>query len=276
MSEELQIAYVELTGPASGAETGGAVSVNGVAISAGEINLESANYEGGTIPERQHQAALALVMRELLRQRAVECDLLDATGAPDDSVIDELLERELDLPQPDEVACRRYFEQNRARFRGEDRAELRHILLPAHPDDPEERGQVCRRAEALIGSLRNGSGDFAELAREHSVCPSRAQGGALGWIGRGQTVPEFESTVLRLPVGLAGKPLESRFGWHVVDVLDRQTGVPLPFSQVQGDIARYLAEETRSRAIRQYLQLLVGRAEIEGLDLAGAASPLVR
>ncbi|MCB1676732.1 MAG: peptidylprolyl isomerase [Halioglobus sp.] len=276
MSEELQIAYVELTGPASGAETGGAVSVNGVAISAGEINLESANYEGGTIPERQHQAALALVMRELLRQRALECDLLNTTGEPDDSVVDELLERELDLPQPDENACRRYFEQNRARFRGEDRAELRHILLPAHPDDPEERGRVCQRAQDLIASLQNGSGDFAELAREHSVCPSRAQGGALGWIGRGQTVPEFESTVLRLPVGLAGKPLESRYGWHVVDVLDRQTGTPLPFSQVRGDIARYLAQETRSRAIRQYLQLLVGRAEIEGIDLDGATSPLVR
>ena len=253
-----------------------AVSVNGVMISAAAINLESANYEGGSIPQRQHQAALALVVRELLRQRAVAHGLLAEAVEPDDNVIDELLERELDLPQPDGAACRRYFERNRGRFRSEDRAELRHILLPAHPEDLEQREQVRHEAEVMIQRLQAGNGDFAELARQHSACPSRAQGGMLGWIGRGQTVPEFDSRVLRLPVGLAGRPIESRYGWHLVEVLAQQVGAALAFGQVRDDIARYLAEQVRDRATRQYLQLLIGEAEIDGLDLAAASTLLLR
>lgn len=253
-----------------------AVSVNGVMISAAAINRESANYEGGSILQRQHQAALALVVRELLRQRAMAHGLLAEAVEPDDNVIDELLERELDLPRPDEAACRRYFEQNRGRFRSADRAELRHILLPAHPEDLEQREQVRHEAEVMIERLQTGSGDFAELARQHSACPSRTQGGMLGWIGRGQTVPEFESRVLRLPVGLAGRPIESRYGWHLVEVLAQQVGAALAFDQVRDDIARYLAEQVRDRATRQYLQLLIGEADISGIDLDGASTPLVR
>ncbi len=253
-----------------------AVSVNGVALSARDINLESANYDGGSITDRQHQAAVALVIRELLRQRATELGLLAADADLDDATIDRLLDQEIDIPEPDERACRRYFEQNRARFRGEDRAELRHILLPAHPDDLDQRDQVRQQAEALIAQLQSEPKLFANLALQHSACPSREQGGALGWIGRGQTVPEFEGPVLRLPAGLAERPVESRYGWHVVDVLDRQEGAALPFEAIHDAIARYLVETARSRATSQYLQVLAGEAKIEGLDLASGTTPLVQ
>jgi len=252
------------------------VTVNGVEISARAINIESANHGEGTIRERQHQAAVALVIHELLRQRAVALDLLAEGAELDDAVSDRLFDEEVDTPQPDEDACRRYFEQNRSRFRGEDRARLRHILLPAHPEDLEERERVRRTAETLMSRLKTDSGAFGELARQHSACPSREQDGDLGWIGRGQTVPELEDTVLSLAVGLAERPVESRYGWHVVEVLERHAGEPQPFEAVHQDIAEYLAESVQRRAMSQYLRILAGEADISGVELEAAESPLMQ
>lgn len=271
--EPAQVAGDGATAEESG---GGAVSVNGVEISARAINLESANHEQGTIIERQHAAAVALVIRELLRQRAIALGLLADGAELHDSVIDRLIDSEVDMPQPDEAACRRYYDQNRRRFRGEDRARLRHILLPAHPDDLEERERARRTAENLIERLKTGPGAFGELARQHSACPSREQDGDLGWVGPGQTVPEFENAVLAMPVGCAGRPVESRYGWHVVEVLEHLEGRPQPFEAVHRQIAAYLAESVHRRAMSQYLRVLAADADIRGIELDTASSPLMQ
>jgi peptidyl-prolyl cis-trans isomerase C len=252
------------------------ITVNGVEIEDAAINAESAHHAIGAIPERRHRAAVALAIRELLRQRAVELALLAPAAEFDDGVIDHLLEREVAVPAPDEAACRRYYVQNEEQFVQRREALLRHILLAAHPRDADERERARASAERLIERLRDTPDRFADLAAAHSACPSHAHGGQLGWIGRGQTVPEFEDTVLRLAVGLAARPLETRYGWHVVEVLDRRAGEIPPFEAVQTQIARQLAAESKQRAIHQYLQLLAGQAEVRNLDLTGAATPLVQ
>lgn len=253
-----------------------AITVNGVAISARAVNIESAHHEDGSIEERQYQAAVALVIRELLRQRAVALELLAEDAAVDDTVIDALLEREVNTPQPDAAACRRYFEQNPERFRAPDQVRLRHILLAAHPEDLEERDRVRQTAEDLIRQIQADPRDFIDLARRHSACPSREQGGELGWIGRGQTVPEFENTVLNLPPGCAARPLESRYGWHVVEVLERQAGQPWSFDAVREQIAGYLADTVQERAMSQYLRVLAGAADIVGVEMDTVESPLIQ
>lgn len=257
------------------------VSVNGVEISDAAINLESANYEGASIPERQHQAAVALVVRELLRQRAEQLgmplpDPPGEAGTAEDARIDALIEREVSTPEPDEAACRAYFENNRARFRTPDVIEARHILLAVPPDDLEGRDRARDLAEALIQTLGSDPDAFARLAREHSTCHSREQGGHLGQLSRGQTVPEFEDAVLRLPVGLAQRPIETRYGWHVVEVLHRAGAEPLPFESVRGRIAEYLEERSRRRALSQYLRILLADADVRGIDLEAAESPLLQ
>lgn len=252
------------------------ITVNGVEIPEPAINAESARHRGGALRERWHRAAVALAIRELLRQRAVELQLLAPQAEFDDPAVDRLLEREVAIPEPDEAACRRYYARNAEKFVLGQEAELRHILLAAHPASPAERERARAEAERLIARLHSAPEAFAELAAAHSACPSRAHGGRLGWIGRGQTVPEFEDTVLRLMPGLAERPLETRYGWHVVEVLDRRQGSQPPFEAVRHEIARYLRAESKQRAIHQYLQLLVGRADVRNLDLAGAATPLVQ
>ncbi len=256
------------------------VIINGVEISEQEINVESAHHREGSIAARRYHAAVALAIRELLRQRAVELGLLSPGAEVVDDTVDQLIEREVSVPTPEATVCRRYYSRNPERFRRDAEVDVRHILLAAHPADAEARERVRATAEDLIVALAQVPAPrtrlFSDLAARHSACPSSKDSGHLGWIGRDQTVPEFEDTVLRLPVGLAPRPLETRYGWHVVEVLDTRTGEVPPFSAVHELIARHLVAESKQRAIHQYLQLLAGRADVRNLDLAGVATPLVQ
>lgn len=253
------------------------VLVNDIEISDQEINIESAHHDG-SIVERQSRAAVSLAVRALLLDRAAELGLIatrdDASAA--DAMIDDLLERDVRVPVLDEDTCRRYFEANRASFRTPDQAEVRHILLAAAPDDAEARDRARQQGEALIEELQADGGRFALLAAKYSACPSRDQGGALGLIGRHQTVPEFESVVLRLPPGLSPRPLETRYGYHVVWIDARTIGKPQDYEQVRDTVADYLKEQGWRQAVSQYLQWLASRAKIKGVDLGDQTQTLLR
>lgn len=250
------------------------VMVNRVVVPEEQVRHEAAYVESGTIDEKHAEAARTLAVRELLRQRA------DAVGIETedrvDDAIEELLARELGVPEADEDACRRYFESNRERFRTPEEIELRHILLAAAPDDPDGRTRQRDAADELVAALHAEPGRFGELAGKHSDCPSADQGGHLGLVGRGQTVPELEQVVLRLPVGLAERPVETRYGFHVVEVLARAGGEPLDYADVRAMIADYLRERSWRRAVSQYIGQLAADAELEGVELEIPESPLVQ
>ncbi len=250
------------------------VTVNRVVIPQEQIQAESAQVDARGVDARREEAARQLVIRELLRQRAAEIGF-DAESDPD-AAMDALLEQEVPVSEPDEDACRRYFESNRERFGTPVTAEVRHILLAAAPDDVGARAQAEDRANELIAQLTDEPGRFAELAAAESQCPSASDGGHLGMIGRNQTVPEFEDVVLRLEPGLATRPVESRYGFHVVEVLSREGGEPLPYESVRHLIADYIRERAWRRAVSQYIGRLAADAEIMGVDLGVDDSPLVQ
>lgn len=250
------------------------VLVNRVVVPEEAVRHEAAYVESGSIDQKHAEAARTLAVRELLRQRADTVGIVTEDRV--DAAIDELLERELGVPEADEDACRRYFESNRERFRTPEEIELRHILLAAAPDDPAARASQRDRADTLVATLRAEPGRFGELAGRHSDCPSADQGGHLGVVGRGQTVPELEQVVLRLPPGLAERPVETRYGFHVLEVLGRAGGEPLAYEDVRAMIADYLRERSWRRAVSQYIGQLAADAELEGVELEVPDSPLVQ
>lgn len=89
------------------------------------------------------------------------------------------------------------------------KAKARHILVKTQ--------QAC---EDLKGQLGGGA-DFADLARKHSQCPSGKNGGDLGEFRPGQMVPEFDRVVFSCEVGKVQGPLQTKFGWHLVEVTSR-------------------------------------------------------
>ena len=89
------------------------------------------------------------------------------------------------------------------------RASARHILVATE--------ESCLNLKNDI----EGGADFAEIARQHSSCPSGQQGGNLGEFGPGQMVPEFDQVVFSAPVGELQGPVKTQFGFHLLEVTER-------------------------------------------------------
>ncbi len=250
------------------------ITVNHREIPDRAIDAEVQYHPAPSLAEARSEAALALVIRELLLQ---EAERLDVEGADEAEVLSNLLAREVRVPKADDAACRTYYERNRPLFTSPVLYEASHILLAVAPESTVARAEAHDRAAALIAQLCRHPERFAELARTHSQCESAAQGGALGQISAGETVPEFETFLAALEPGqLCPVPVPTRYGYHVLRLDARDAGKPLPFEAAREQIARFLEDAAWRTAVRQYLQILVGRAEIGGLTLAGAASPLVQ
>jgi peptidyl-prolyl cis-trans isomerase C len=252
------------------------ITVNGKVISEREVARETQYHPADNFEAARRQAAEALVIRELLLQRARRL-IADDANDQEETLIATLISREVRTPDADEETCRRFYRANPGRFRSPDLVQARHILFVAKPDEPEALAAARAKAQDVIDLLRQRPDRFAELAEELSACPSSKQGGSLGQLTRGSTVPEIETFLFELEPGqLCPVPVRSRYGFHVLQVQQRVDGKPLPFQSVQEKIASYLEERVWRQAVRQYIQVLIGAADITGIELEGASSPLVQ
>ncbi|ASJ73593.1 peptidylprolyl isomerase [Granulosicoccus antarcticus] len=227
---------------------------------------------------------------EMLRQTAMQEGLLPTDDpAPEAGVMSEaaseaiesLLDRELQAAEEaDESACRRYYEGHAAQFTRGERVNARHVLFAVVPG--VDVNQLRKRAEACLLDLRcETPGDetnrFASVAGSTSNCPSGAEGGHLGWLTADDCAPEFSREIFGKPeIGVLPRLVHSRFGLHVIEVLEREAGVLPEFEAVRSAVSLALERQRYATALRQYLQLLAGQCEIEGVDLAASSDPLVQ
>lgn len=212
---------------------------------------------------------------ELLRQEAARMGF--AAGTTGDA-IEALLEKVLVVPEPDVEACRRAFLAQPARYGRGERLHLRHVLFAV--TEGVDVNALRQRAEALLLELRCADPQqdaFAAAARRWSNCPSGAEGGDLGWVTRDDCADEFAREVFgQQTIGVLPRLIHSRFGFHVVDIRERDAGVQPEFEEVHRAVAARLRRQSWTRALRQYLQLLAAGATLEGVDLDAADSPLVQ
>jgi peptidyl-prolyl cis-trans isomerase C len=225
-----------------------------------------------------------VVSQETLRQRACtellrqEAARLDIAGSTTSQAIDALLDQAIDVPEPSAQACRRVFDANPARYALGERLRLRHVLFAVTAG--VDVNALRQRAEALLLELRCAdpeSDAFGTAATRWSNCPTGADGGDIGWVTRDDCAAEFAREVFaQQTVGILPRLVHSRFGFHVVEVCSRDAGVQPTFEAVQCAIAATLRQQTWANALRQYLQVLAGRARLAGVDLQAADSPLVQ
>lgn len=216
-------------------------------------------------------------VHELLRQRARALALLaaDSDEQETSAAIEQLLEREVNVPDPTPAECRRFYDAHPERYRSGELAHVRHILFQITPGAPVSTIRAV--AEAMLQELRAQPALFEARARTHSNCPSGGQGGQLGQLTRGASVPEFEQAIFAdQVVGVLPNLVKTRFGFHIVKIDQRLAGELLPFEIVAERVARELRAAAERKALSQYVCVLVGQAEVEGVTLAAAASPLVQ
>ena len=194
--------------------------------------------------------------------------------------IESLLEQSLAVPEPSDEACRRHFAAHSAHYRSGERVRVRHILFAVTPG--VDVAALRQRAEATLLDVRCHDGrhaqdNFAKAAAGLSNCPSGAEGGCLGWLATQDCAPEFAKEIFgHTEVGVLPRLVHSRFGLHVVEVLEREPGQEQPFEAVRGAVLASLRQQTYVTALRQYLQLLASQASIVGIDIETAETPLVQ
>lgn len=231
------------------------IQVGNDTITAEAIARELQYHPAAQMDDAWEAAATSLVVKTLLEQRAAQ---LGIEAASEEERTALLLERELQVPEPTEAQCLHYFQSNPQRFHTPVLLAVSHILLPAAPEDVQQRDQQRILATQLLRQLQVDPDSFVALAQQYSACPSSGQGGSLGQLSKGQTVAEFERQVWRLPVGLALQPVETRFGFHLVRVDQRVEGEPLEYAHVATRIRQYLHEQVTRKALSQYVQILGG------------------
>ena len=131
-----------------------------------------------------------------------------------------------------------YYESNKAQFVSEESVNASHILV-----DTEEK--ACE----LLAKINAGEISFEDAAREHSSCPSKANGGNLGDFGKGQMVPEFDSAVFAMEVGeVSSAPVKTQFGYHLIKLNSKNAPETMPYEQIAEEIKHALLTEKRRAA----------------------------
>lgn len=231
---------------------------------------------------------------ELLRQHAVAQGLLAPSAsagagalAPELSdedrlVLESMVDTEVTSPDPDDMECERYHQAHASQFTVGQALHVRHILFAVTPGINVQALAVhAERALLELTHKDTSPNRFAQLAGELSNCPTSAQGGDLGWIGPDDCAPELAKALFHPQQGHARTGVHptlvhSRFGFHIVEILERREGVVPPYTEVRERIALLLTMQSRGRALHQYMSLLAGEAELEGIALQAADSPLVQ
>ena len=153
-----------------------------------------------------------------------------------------------------EQELRRYYKQNLDRYRVQERVRASHILLKTVGKQPDEIDAVSQQAEQILGRLRKEE-DFAELARQYSDdAASTPNGGDLGWIVRGQTVPEFEKAAFSLEPGTLSDVIKTQYGFHIVKVREHERAHQQTLEQVRNQILPLITQEKARHAAEDRVQ----------------------
>jgi peptidyl-prolyl cis-trans isomerase D len=173
-----------------------------------------------------------------------------------------------------------YYNQHRDQYRVAEQAKVSHILiktpLPGSDGKVDEKGvaDAQKRAEDLLKQLKAGA-NFEDLAKKYSEDPGSAkEGGSLGWIGKGRTVPEFEKAAFSLPKGQISDLVKSSYGFHIIRVDDRQDAHMKTLDEVKGEIEPLVKQQKTQEIAQKQAEDLLQQAKTQGLDAAAAAKGL--
>lgn len=170
-----------------------------------------------------------------------------------------------------------FYDQHRDDYRQPEQVKVSHILIKTPlpgPDgkvDPNGVEQARKKAEDVLKQVKAG-GDFAKLAQQYSEdTVSAKNGGELGWIGRGRTVPEFEKAAFSLAKGQTSDLVKSSYGFHIIRVEDKQDAHLKLLAEVKPQITEQVKAQKVARATESAATALLSQARGEGVEKAAVA-----
>jgi len=158
---------------------------------------------------------------------------------------------------------RAWYEDHKDEYRMPTRFRIRELVL-AKGATPEEQTAAKAKMEAIQAAIQGGK-TFEEMVKEHSVSPSKATGGDLGWIGKGLMRAAIEQAALSMKPDQVSSPIETDKDIYLIQLIAAENDMVKPFAEVKPEILKKLQEPKAQNAIQNYLQGLRVRANIRYL-----------
>ncbi|WKY46416.1 peptidylprolyl isomerase [Eubacteriaceae bacterium ES3] len=209
--------------------------------------------------EGRRQLLEELVAQELfyLEGKAAKADETEEFKAMVKDAEEKLLKTHMiaqfmmNISVPDEEV-QKFYDENPDQFIAPDSIRALHVLVPTE-----------EQAAQIIDEIKDGK-TFEDAAKEFSVCPSKDQGGDLGYFSKGKMVPEFETAAFALEVDeMTEVPVQTQFGFHIIKVVDRKISETIPFEAVKENARNFLLREKQNRSFIGKVEELKGKYKVD-------------
>ena len=178
------------------------------------------------------------------------------------------------VPVPSQQQIQQYYNDHLSDYQAQEQAKSRHILIAVAAGADAKTDAAAKAKAQMVQKQLQAGGSWADLAKKYSDDPgSKDQGGELGFAQRGKMVPEFDNAIFTQKLGEVDI-VKTSFGYHVVQVEERQTAHTQPLSEVQAAISATLGREGQAQAEERYAQQLTSEAAKNGLEKTAAAHHL--
>ncbi len=187
--------------------------------------------------------------------------------------VQSIVDKEVKI-SPEEV--RAFYDKNPDQFKQPETVRASHILIRVPPDASDDVKKEKRTQIDSVHTLIKNGEKFADVAKKFSEDPgSAANGGDLGFFGRGQMVPEFDTAAFSLKTNEISDVITTQYGYHILMVTDRKPAQIVPFEQVKDDLAQFLKQRKGADVTRDQIASLRKEAKVEILIPLPPPTPAV-
>lgn len=180
-------------------------------------------------------------------------------------------------PKVTQAEIEKYYNQNKSQYAVPEEVKVRHILISVSKSAPAAKVAAAKaKAQKILDEIRKDNGkNFAQLAKKYSEDPGSApEGGELGWIKKGVTVPAFQKAAFSQKPGQISGLVRTQFGFHIIQTQAKKAAHLKSLSDVKAEILSTLQQEKTAQAAQAYAAQLAKQAVKEGLAKTAAAHNL--
>ena len=213
--------------------------------------------QGGSTKGAQPQS-----LEQLAGQYGISSDELRDSIRRSIAIEKLLLDQGVELPTDKEV--KKFYEDNPDKFSKPEQVHVRHILLKVKPGAGDEKWKSAKeKIDKIHKQASKEETDFAKLAKKKSDGPSAKNGGDIGFIGKKQFDENFTKVAFELEKGEVSEPVKTRYGWHVIQLVERRASEKVPFEKIKPKLAEQLKNQRIHEQLKSYIKKLREDAEIE-------------
>jgi peptidyl-prolyl cis-trans isomerase C len=187
---------------------------------------------------------------------------------------EKLFAKLLGQTEPTEDDAKKYYEENKDKYKQKEQIRASHVLLKVEKTTPDaEKKKKLETAKKVLAEAKKKDANFEEIAKKYSEGPTAQRGGELGTFSRGRMVKAFEDAAFAAKPGEVIGPVETQFGYHVIKVYEKTPEMQRPYEDVKDSILTSIKARQKSKATRELLDSMRKDAKIEILEPGVSLEP---